>query len=111
MKLTGVEFTNSPSCHGTAFAAGDAPLDIAEISINGRYPEQGWAQNHESHEMVRVLRGTGSLSLKDDTTIPLTEGDVVHVPPKTWFAWDGTMTIIMACSPVFTPDQYEIKED
>ena len=110
MKLHGQEFTNSDTCHGVAFAAG-APLDMAEITISGRYPEKGWARNLESHEMVRVLQGVGNLALRDGEITELAEGDVVHVPPETWFAWSGSMTILMACSPAFSPEQYEIEEE
>lgn len=109
MKLEGAPFVNSSTCHGVAFSAG-APLDMAEITIDGRYPEQGWARNTKSHEMVRIVRGTGSLELRDDETTQLAEDDVIHVPPGTWFAWSGDMTITMACSPAFNSEQYETKE-
>ena len=110
MKLHGQPFTNSDTCHGVAFAA-NAPLDLAEIEISGRYPERGWARNLESHEMVRVLRGAGSLTLRDGEVIALAEGDTVHVPAGDWFAWNGDMTVLMACSPAFDSKQYEIKEE
>lgn len=110
MKLHGQPFTNSNTCHGTVFVA-DAPLDIAEIVITGRYPEQGWARNLESHEMVRVLDGAGRLQLRSGETTELREGDTIHVSPKIWFAWEGSMTVLMACSPAFNPGQYEVEED
>lgn len=110
MRLQGQEFTNSDTCRGVMFTAA-APIDFAEITISGRYPEKGWARNLESHEMVRILRGTGSLVLRDGETTELGEGDVVHVPPEAWFAWDGNMTILMACSPAFSSEQYETKEE
>lgn len=109
MKLEGQPFQNSDTCHGVAYAT-NAPLDIAEISINGRYPETGWAINHECHEVVRVSRGIGRLSLEGAIT-ELSEGDVVHVPPKTPFAWSGEMEVTMACSPPFYPEQYELIEE
>lgn len=110
MKLRGAIFKNSTTCEGVAFTP-DAPLDMAEITITGRYPELGWAKNRECHELVRVLDGAGSLQLRDADTIPLAKGDVVHVPAGQWFAWNGNMTILMACSPAFRPDQYEVKEE
>lgn len=109
MRLQGQEFTNSETCRGVAFTT-DAPLDLAEITIAGRYPEAGWAKNRESHEMVQVLRGAGQLVLRSGETTELTAGDVVHVPPETWFSWSGDMTILMACSPAFNVEQYEIEE-
>ena len=111
MKLHGQEFTNSDTCKGVVFAPEAAPLDFAEITITGRYPEQGWAVNHTVHEMVRIHKGIGVLVLKDVREIDLREGDVVHVPPETLFAWRGDMTLHMSCSPQFDPAQYEIIEE
>lgn len=109
MKLDGQQFTNSNTCQGASFGVSGAPIDLAEITIAGRYPEQGWARNLESHEMVRVLSGTGRLLLEDGESTDLQEGDVVHVPPSEWFAWSGDMTILMACSPAFDQRQYEVE--
>lgn len=110
MRLDKMEFTNSTTCRGTIFKA-NAPLDMAEITISGRYPENGWARNLESHEIVRVLRGAGSLVFRGAEVTNLAEGDVVYVPPRTSFAWNGDMTILMACSPAFSSKQYEIEEE
>lgn len=107
MKLAGQKFTNSSTCHGEAYAS-DAPLDMAEIVIDGRYPEQAWARNHQSHEMARVMSGQGKLLLKDGETMEVSSNDVIHVRPDTWFAWEGEMAILMACSPAFSPEQYEL---
>jgi len=111
MKLEGIPFVNSATCSGISFANAAAPLDIAEIIIIGRYPESGWAKNAECHEMVRVQSGDGQLILKSGEATELSEGDVVHVPPGIWFAWNGDMTITMACSPAFNPNQYELEEE
>lgn len=108
MKLEGVPFTNSATCHGVSFAA-EAPVDLAEITIDGRYPETGWARNRASHEMVRILKGVGGLALRSGQDMELAEGDVVHISPGEWFAWSGRMTILMACSPPFDPAQYETR--
>lgn len=110
MKVDGQHFTNSKTCQGESFTVPGAPLDIAEITITGRYPESGWARNKESHEMVRVQSGNGQLLLKSGETTELSQGEAVHVPPGIWFAWNGDMTITMACSPAFKPEQYEAKE-
>lgn len=109
MKLHGQPFTNSETCRGVAFTP-DAPLDMAEIVIDGPYPESGWAKNREVHEVVRVLRGTGRLALRDAGITYLEAGDVVHVPAGQCFAWNGDMTLLMACSPPFDPEQYEVEE-
>ena len=110
MKLRGQPFVNSDVCKGQSFAA-NAPLDLAEIEISGRYPEFGWAMNREVYEMVYVKAGQGSLAIRGEAETQLAAGDVVSVAPGQAFAWDGDMTIVMACSPAFSTEQYEIIEE
>ena len=113
-KLEGIPFQNSETCKGVAYSTEGAPIDFAEITITGTYPEEGWAVNRDAHEMVRVHRGAGSLALKETGEIQLLQGDVVHVPPQTAFAWnvrDDEMILHMSCSPPFSPEQYEIIEE
>jgi len=107
MKLDGQAFKNSDTCNGVSFVARHAPLDIARIEINGRYPEEGFARNRQSHEIVYVTEGVGKVTI-DGTETALTAGDAVHIPPDIPFAWDGHMTLIMATDPPFEPTQYEL---
>lgn len=111
MKLDGTSFQNSDTCKGVSFVDTTALLDIARISISGRYPEHGWAMNRECHEMVVVSRGQGRLLRRDGSQVMLRKGDGISVRPKTWFAWDGDMEITMACQPAFYPAQYLIEDD
>jgi len=109
VKLEGKQFTNSSTCHGEAFASEGAPLDMAIIEISGRYPEEGsWARNRECHEMVTVVNGVGSVTVRGATAEQLSAGDTVHIAPGQEFAWDGDMQVIVACSPIFNPEQYDI---
>ena len=110
MKLSGEQFTNSQTCEGTAFSAEQAPLDIAEIKISGRYPEEGWAVNEEVHEIVYVSEGRGKLIVKDGAVQELNVGDGAYIAPGQKFAWQGEMTVIMSCHPPFNPDQYKVEE-
>jgi tRNA1(Val) A37 N6-methylase TrmN6 len=110
MKLEGGQFKNSETCSGLSYRDDETNVDISKIDISGRYPESGWAVNEVAHEMVYVARGTGSLARKDQQAIALTEGDVVSVAPGKRFAWDGDMTIIMACNPPFNPNQYNLED-
>jgi mannose-6-phosphate isomerase-like protein (cupin superfamily) len=110
MKITGVEFENSSTCRGVGFAERGAPLDLAHISIRGRYPENGWAMNDIIHEMGWIASGRGSLMIKGGDAQPLQKGDVVLIKPKESFAWEGEMDIIIACSPPFDSQQYNIEE-
>lgn len=110
-RLQGIEFSNGPTCRGVSYAMPGAKLDLAEISIDGRYPEAGWAKNRQSDELVRVSEGEGLLTIRGGETVQIQSGDVVHVPTGEQFYWQGNMTIWMACSPSFNPEQYEVEED
>ena len=85
MKLNGHLFENSPDCKGVSFTIPGVIHDIASIEITGRYPESGWAVNHEANETVYVARGIGELALRSGEVTPLAQGDVVAVPPETPF--------------------------
>ena len=103
-------FKNSDTCEGVSFYDPHAPHDMSDIDIDGRYPEQGWAMNEVSHEMVYVAEGLGKLALKNGETISLPTGASVSISPGEWFAWEGTMRLIMSCSPPFHKDQYRFDE-
>lgn len=110
MKLVGTPFKNSDTCEGVAFTDSSAGVDMSVIDITGRYPESGWAVNREVYEMVYIKRGLGSLIIRDAEEISLSEGDVVSVAPGQKFAWNGDMTIVMACSPPFNLQQYGVEK-
>tara|TARA_B100001245_G_scaffold55335_1_gene37492 strand:- start:504 stop:836 length:333 start_codon:yes stop_codon:yes gene_type:complete len=110
MKLTGTEFKNSDTCEGVSYSHESARHDIAIITIDGRYPEEGWAMNETSEEMAVVMNGSGKLMIKDDAVVRLEKGDGAYVPAGEWFAWSGNMTLAMSCSPPFSEEQYSWKE-
>ena len=108
-KGAGYKFTNSDQCFGEEFSIPGAPINIAVITIKGRYPETGYMYNVEAHEMAYVLSGSGKVSVKDGKTQTLVQGDVVYFSPMEKIAWDGDMQLIMPCSPAFDPAKH--KED
>lgn len=110
MKIEGQPFHNSETCEGISYGSERAEHDIALIKITGRYPGEGWAMNELSDEIVVVTEGRGRLIRKDEVVLELEQGDGVFVEAGTWFAWDGNMTLTMACRPSFSPDQYRWKE-
>lgn len=111
MKPKALPFKNSDTCEGVSLADSNAPVDMAIINISGRYPQSGWAVNHKTHEMVFIQEGSGSLQLKMAEDVQLNRGDVVSVKAGERFAWNGNMTLLMACSPPFDPSQYGHEED
>lgn len=65
--------------------------------------------NERIHELAFVVKGQGALITKDGTHA-LEAGDVVLLMPGEPFAWDGLLTLFIACSPAFDPTQYKSVE-
>lgn len=85
----------------------DEGLSGAVAEIHGRYPEKGFATNEKSKEIVFVLSGSGKIiSPTSEKDIDL--GDVIFIDKGEQFAWAGGMTIFMATSPKFDPNQHKI---
>lgn len=104
-RVSGKEFSNSASCQVTEYGSvGEA--DMAEALINGRYPEIGFAVNHESNMMVRVIAGTGIIAVRG-AEYELHPGSVVCVDKETPYYYEGnSLHIVMVCSPAWTLEQY-----
>lgn len=107
-KVEGVEFSNGLTCQGVNYTAPGDKLGLAEITIDGRYPEQDWARNRHSDEMVRVMRGTGRLAIRNSESTRLEAGDVTHIPAGEQFSWSGDMTLLVAFSKQRLPPEAEL---
>ena len=106
----GESFANSDVCFGKEYRPDTDAVDIAKISIRGRYPEQGWGYLEESHEMAVIVRGAGYIETKDGEHEDLVAGDVVYVPPMQRFRWGGDMDMIVPCGPAFNPTKHKLEE-
>ena len=60
-KTTATVFENSAACNGVSYGSIDGSIDLAVISVDGRYPGVGYLVNEVSDEVVYVLRGEGKL--------------------------------------------------
>ncbi len=84
--------------------ASDA-LDVAEIHIDGRYPENGFALNERSDFSVYVVSGQGKLVTKTGEAL-LQAGDAAFVDRGEAYYFEGTkLKTIMTCTPPWDPDQ------
>ena len=107
----GVAFKNSDVCFGKEFQPkGTDKINVAKISIRGRFPEKGWGYLLESHEMAVILRGAGYVETKDGEREDLVAGDVVYVEPIKRFRWGGDMDMIVPCGPAFNPAKHRLEE-
>jgi mannose-6-phosphate isomerase-like protein (cupin superfamily) len=101
-----VPFTNSPTCSGLEYQFGDKNLNIAIVTVDGRYPETGLLTNDVCTEIAYVLDGTGVVTVGNEAR-KLAADDAVLIQPGEKFAWQGTkLRMLMPCSPAFYPEQH-----
>ena len=111
MKLDGNPFENSLVCKGVGYAHEGAGMDLARIELTGRYPESGWVMNEASYEMAYVLQGYGEFINRDGEAIKVSEGDVVSIEAGKQYAWNGTLTLIVPCTPPFDSSKHKHVEE
>jgi len=101
-----VHFTNSPTCSGFEFPFKDKDLNIAVVTVDGRYPDTGHVVNKVCKEIAYVLSGSGSVHV-DGVAHRLEPGDAVLLNPGEKFFWQGEkLEMLMPCSPAFYPEQH-----
>ncbi len=89
---------------------GDVVGVVTALIKNGRYPQQGWAVNHECDELVFVLGGTGALEMPGEE-ITLEKRDTVFIPKGQKFAWRGRrLELLLLSVPAWSAKQYTIFE-
>lgn len=107
----GVEFRNSELCFGREYKPDSSKIDIAKISIRGRFPENGWGWLEESDEMAVIVKGEGYALAKDGERYDLTAGDVIYIESGRRWCWGGNMDMIVPCGPAFDPAKHKVEED
>lgn len=83
----------------------DANLNVAPISIKGRYPENGYTSNIVSDSIVHVMSGSGAIALHDGTITELVANDQVHLLVGDTYFFEGQLDILYAAAPSWTPQQ------
>jgi len=83
----------------------NASLNLAPISINGRYPENGFTSNLKSDSIIYVTEGSGLLKLSDNTVVELAKNDQVHLAVGDEYCFEGNLDMIYAASPPWVPEQ------
>lgn len=107
-KAEAESFTNGPTCTGYGFPFGDKDIDIAVVTVNGRYPEEGFVLNELSKEIAYILSGKGNITIANETTRSVQAGDAVMIQPGEKYYWGGdNLEMIMPCSPAFDPAQHK----
>lgn len=83
----------------------NASLNVAQISIKGRYPESGYTSNVVSDSIVHVINGNGLIALNNGVFVELVANDQVHISNGDAYYFEGDLDIIYAASPIWTPQQ------
>lgn len=99
-------FKNSEVCTAIEYPAEGGNINGAVIELTGRYPETGSVMNERCSEMVYVVSGSGSISLNEQKT-EVFQGDAILIAPREKYFWDGTMTLFIASTPAWYPEQYK----
>jgi mannose-6-phosphate isomerase-like protein (cupin superfamily) len=102
------KFTNIGAGHVMEYNLGDPDIDIAIVSLNGKYPEEGWVVNEQVKELLYVISGSGRLTTKDKT-VDLNPGDQVLVDKGELFRYETAdkLVVVAACTPAWTPQQHK----
>ena len=104
----GAAFSNGPTCSGVEYSFGDKDINMALVTVNGRYPESGYVMNEACKEMAYVVSGHGKLCDKDGGERDVTVGDAAFVNPGEPYFWEGeALTMVMPCAPAFFPEQHK----
>lgn len=104
-KNQAIEHKNSDHCIVSEFPTDDGDINFATAKITARYPKTGLASNTLCKEIIYVQEGIGKIVVNNIEYI-LKQGDVALISPNEKYYWDGNMTIHIACTPAFTPEQH-----
>lgn len=99
---------NSPHCVAREYPLGDRDINAAMITLSGRYPKHGFSKNSIAKEVVYVITGEGSLANGSGVTSPIRAGDMISIAPQEAYVFEGNMQLLIASSPAWSPDQYEV---
>ncbi len=100
------EFKNSDACVAFEYPLNDSAINIAVVVVNGRYPDKGCVMNEECKEIAFVMEGAGNVFI-DDKEVKLEKGDAVLIEPGEKICWEGNLTMLMSCTPAWTPRQHK----
>lgn len=98
---------HSENCKSTEYDFGEKDIDISMLSVNGKFPENGFLKNTKVKELALVIEGFGSLCKKDQT-INFEAGDAILIDVNEEYFWDGNCKVVLTCSPAWSKEQHKI---
>jgi mannose-6-phosphate isomerase-like protein (cupin superfamily) len=102
-----VKFANSDKRYGVEFHFESKDLNIALITINGRYPEKGHLVNEVCKEIIYVINGSGDVGV-DEEVHKLNPGDAIFIEQgERYYLLGDNVETLVPCSPAFYPEQHK----
>lgn len=101
------EFKNSDACIAIEYPLKASDINIAIVKINGRYPESGRVMNEQCKEIGFVMEGEGKVIIEGQE-VALQKGDAVLIEAKERISWEGSLTMLMSCTPAWSPEQHTL---
>lgn len=101
-------FNNSSVCSVVEYSFGDSDLDLGVSTIEGRYPDRGYALNEKSKMIVYVIDGKGRLYTEGDMTY-FEVGDTLLINAGEKYYWDSEYCVLSIVSnPAWSSLQYKV---
>lgn len=101
-------FNNSSVCSVCEYSFGDNDLDLGLSTIEGRYPDKGFALNEKSKMIVYVVEGKGRLYVNDEM-IYFEKGDTILINALEKYYWDAEYCVLSIVSnPAWSSLQYKV---
>lgn len=107
LKSQAVERKNSDACSILQHGIDDAHLNLAIVTLAGRYPDAKCVVNERCKELVYVQLGSGEVSV-NGKVYALNAGDMVLIEAGEKYYWQGTMQLLVSCSPAWSADQHHV---
>jgi mannose-6-phosphate isomerase-like protein (cupin superfamily) len=106
-KDAAIPHDNGNHCRALEYEfAGETDINVAVIELTGRYPDTGYCYNEVCKEEMYVADGQGSMTISD-TVNQIKKGDMLLIQPGDRYFLDGAMTLVIAASPAWYPDQHK----
>lgn len=99
---------NGDGFSGMDYPTTDKDINFAIVKINGKSPKEGYQVNTNCKELLYIMEGQGILNGKGDTTgIDFKQGDVLVIDKGEYYAFEGSFTAAVPCTPSWTPEQHK----
>lgn len=112
IKKEKAQFYSGDGYSGMDYPSTDKDINFAVIKIEGRSPKIGYQVNTECKELLYIMEGNGTISLKErKEKISFKQGDVIVLEKNECYAFDGDFEAAVPCTPAWTSEQHKYIEE